>query len=98
MKYRVTVGIFALALSIATSVWNSSLAEGLQIDIPDKYAVPSTNPDARKSSANGALSAQDETSSIDDLEASRAAVDRTSKPSISLGVSGWVSEQVIRAR
>jgi hypothetical protein len=98
MKYRVSVTIFALALSIAPSGWDSSLAEGLQIDIPEKYAVPSTNPDARKSSAKGAPSALDDASSVDDLEASRAAVDRTSKPSVSLGVSGWVSQQVMQAR
>ena len=52
MKYRVTAGIFALALSIAPSGWNSSLAEGLQIDIPDKFGNPSTNSDDK--SADGA--------------------------------------------
>ena len=96
MKYRVTVGIFALALSIAPSGWNSSLAEGLQIDIPDKFGNPSTNSDDK--SADDGRSTQDSASAADDLETTRAAVDRTSKPSVSLGVSGWVSQQVMKAR
>ena len=93
MKYRVTVGIFALALSIAPSVWNSGLAEGLQIDIPDRFGNPSTN-----KSAGGGRSMQDSTSAADDLETTRAAVDRPSKSSVSLGVSGWVSQQVMKTR
>jgi hypothetical protein len=96
MKYRVTVGILALALSIAPSGWNSSLAEGLQIDIPDRFA--GTSPNAHDKSADGGRSTQDSTSAADDLETARAAVNRSSKPSVSLGVSGWVSEQVMQAR
>ena len=96
MKYRVTVGILALALSIAPSRWNSPLAEGLQIDIPDKFASPSTN--AHDKSADGGRSTQDSASAADDLETARAAVDRSSTPSVSLGVSGWASQQVIKAR
>ena len=96
MKYRVTVGILALALSIAPSGWNSSLAEGLQIDIPDKFGNLSTN--SNDKSAEGGRSTQDSASAADDLETARAAVDRSSTPSVSLGVSGWVSQQVMKAR
>jgi hypothetical protein len=96
MKYRVTVGILALALSIAPSGWSSPLAEGLQIDIPDKFASPS--PNAHDKSADGGRATQDSTSAADDLETARAAVNRSSKPTVSLDVSGWVSEQVMQAR
>jgi len=96
MKYRVTVGILALALSIAPSGWNSPLAEGPQIDIPDKFA--GTSPNAHEKSADDGRSTLDSASATDDLETARAAVDRSSKPSVSLGVSGWVSQQVIQAR
>jgi hypothetical protein len=94
MKYRVTVGILALALSIAPSGWNGPLAEGLQI--PDKFASPS--PNAHDKSADGGRATQDSTSAADDLETARAAVNRSSKPTVSLDVSGWVSEQVMQAR
>ena len=41
-------------------------------------------------------SSTDSTSTVDDLEATRAAIDRRNGPAISLTVSGWVAEQVIR--
>ena len=96
MKYRVTVGILAVALSIAPSGWSSSHAEGLQIDIPDTFGRRSTNSDYKR--ADDVRSTQDSASAADDLETTRAAVDRTSKPSVSLGVSGWASQQVMKAR
>ncbi len=96
MKYRVMVGIFALALSIAPSGWNSSLAEGLQIDIPDRFG--NSSPYSVHKSADGGQSTQDSAPVAEDLETTRAAVDRTSKPSVSLGVSGWVSQEVMKAR
>jgi len=96
MKYRVTIVIFALALCIAPSAWNSSVAEGLQIDIPDEFGSPSTNSD--KKSADDGRSTPDSASATDDLEAARAAVDRSSKPSVSLDVGGWVSQEVVKAR
>jgi hypothetical protein len=96
MKYRVTVGILALALSIAPTGRSSCLAEGLQIDIPDKFAGPS--PNAHDKSADGGRATQDSTSAAEDLETASAAVNQSSKPTVSLDVSGWVSQQVMQAR
>ena len=44
-----------------------------------------------------AQSREDDASKVTDLEATRAAIDRHAAPALSLGVSGWVGEEVIRA-
>ena len=44
--------------------------------------------------SNGATSAPDMDSRIRDLESTRTAIDQQKKPTISLGVSGWVDQQV----
>jgi hypothetical protein len=39
----------------------------------------------------------DDASKVTDLESTRAAIDRHAGPALSLSVSGWIGEQVIRA-
>ena len=42
-------------------------------------------------------SLQDDAAKVTDLEAARAAVEHRVTPALSLGVSGWVGEQIIVA-
>ena len=57
------------------------------------------NPDdVRKSDpAAAAQTRDDDASRINDLESTRAALDRRTGPALSLSISGWVGEQVISA-
>jgi hypothetical protein len=89
----VAVAVTALALSASVSV----RAENLTVH-PTNTRTPLIGAD----DVGGAGSAQtdraqeDDASTVTDLEATRAALDRRAGPVVSLSVSGWVAEQVIR--
>jgi hypothetical protein len=90
------VRIFGLALA-AASVLAST---GMSADEIHQRALDTSIPDSSISASQGQegsfakSSAEDLSSRIDQLEATRAGSDTTSKSPISLSVSGWVTQQV----
>ena len=89
--------IFGLAIIAASAVLSGTGAadelhqRALDTSIPGGSM---SAPAASDGSPAKSSSADDLSSRIDQLEANRAAIDRKTKSPISLGVSGWVSQQV----
>ena len=88
--------VAALTLGVLTA--SSAMADSLSLDSGAKSANPPINLNATIPAAKGtdpAQSAPDVDATVNDLESSRAAIDHRTGPAITLGVSGWVGEQVI---
>lgn len=88
---------FGLAIIVASAVLSGAVAadeihqRALDTSIPnDSMSAPTASDGSPAKSS----SADDLSSRIDQLEANRAAVDGKTKSPISLGISGWVSQQV----
>jgi hypothetical protein len=90
----------ALVLFGAPTTTPSAIAGDLHADKAGKSDTPSTAIDAsipQTEKANVEPSA-DAASAAADLDSTRAAIDRRTGAAITLSVSGWVSEQVMRGR
>lgn len=88
---------FGLAVVAASVLASAQVAaddihqRALDTSIPDSSMSASAG---NGSPAAKSATADDLSSRIDQLEADRAAIDQKTKSPISLGISGWVSQQV----
>jgi hypothetical protein len=92
--------IMAIAWGVLASMPTAS-ADDLSLDAQARASRLSAVPDvsipqnAKPGTDQGASDIQ---SKVDDLEATKAAVNHGVGPAVSLSVSGWVGEQVIMAK
>jgi len=90
--------IMAATLLGAVALTSPLRAEDLSVPSLGNKSLAINPSDVRQSdTATTAPSQGDDASKVTDLESTRAALDRHAGPALSLGVSGWVSEQVIHA-
>jgi hypothetical protein len=76
----------------------SARAADLSVPNLDNKSLAIKPDDVRQSDAIAAAQTRDDdTSRINDLESTRAALDRRAGPALSLSVTGWVGEQIISA-
>jgi hypothetical protein len=93
--------LFCAAVALLSALAITSASRAGDLSAPDLVAGSSlsTAPDGvRQTDAGEAVQAPgDDASKVTDLETRRAAIDRRAGPALSLSVTGWVAEQVIRA-
>lgn len=88
----------AVPLLSVVAISFSASAEGLTVHPVDGRSLSINPNDIRQTDTGEAAQAPgNEASKVTDLETTRAALDRRAGPALSLSVSGWVAEQVIRA-
>ena len=76
----------------------SARAADLSVPNLDNKSLAIKPDDVRQSDAIAAAQTRDDdTFRINDLESTRAALDRRAGPALSLSVTGWVGEQIISA-
>jgi hypothetical protein len=95
MAFARSVAIIALGAIVTTS---SAMADSLSLNNPGKTDKAPIALDPNIPLAKGTDTKQspaDLDAETSDLETSRAAIDRRAGPAITLGVSGWVGEQVM---
>jgi hypothetical protein len=86
----------AVALLSVIAITFSTRAEDLNVPNLDNKSIAINPNDAHQTDAAvAAQSRGDDASRINDLESTRAALDRRAGPALSLSISGWVGEQVI---
>jgi hypothetical protein len=76
----------------------SARAAGLSVPNLDNKSLAINRDDVRQSDPIGAAQTRDDdTFRINDVESTRAALDRRAGAALSLSITGWVGEQVISA-
>lgn len=98
MTVRVMVCVAALVAALAIAA--SAMAEDATSHPPANGDQLNTNPDEfLPKDAFGAAKPNDaDADAVTDLEATRTDINRRSGPAVSLGVSGWVNQQIMRTR
>ena len=98
MTARVMVCVAALVAALAIAP--PAMAEDATSHPPASGAQINTNPDEfLPKDAFGAAQTNDaDADAVADLEATRTDINRRSGPAVSLGVSGWVNQQIMGTR
>jgi hypothetical protein len=84
------------ALTLLATTFSARAAD-LSVPNLDNKSLAIKPDDVRQSDAIAAQTRDDDTFRINDLESTRAALDRRAGPALSLSVTGWVGEQIISA-
>jgi len=88
----------ALTLLSLLAATFSARAEDLSVPSLGSKSLAINPDDVRQSDpAAAAQTRDDDATRTNDLESTRAALDRRAGPALSLSISGWVGEQVISA-